>query len=89
MWMTASLGAPARSSAPLEQIQAIPIPNVEGYFDHPAVDINGQRLFVPGEYQRTIEVVDLRAGNVIHSITGLEGNPRKTKREPEWHPGSG
>jgi len=36
-------------------VQAIPLPNVEGYFDHMAVDTKGQRLFVPGEHQRTIE----------------------------------
>ena len=83
MWMMASLGAPARSNEPLKQIQTIPMPNVEGYFDHPAADVKGQRLFVPGEYQRTIEILDLREGKVIHSITGLEGNPRKVIYIPE------
>ena len=76
-------GAQAQTSAPLRQIQTIPMPNVEGYFDHPAVDIKGQRLFVPGEYQKTIEIVDLRAGKVIHEITGLEGNPRKVIYIPQ------
>src|SRR5216684_2501974 len=63
-----------QTSAPLKQIQSIPLPNVEGYFDHMAVDVKGQRLFVPGEHQRTIEVVDLRAGKVIHTITGFGGD---------------
>ena len=76
-------GVQAQTSAPLRQIQTIPLPNVEGYFDHPAVDVKGQRLFVPGEYQKTIEIVDLRAGKVIHSITGLEGNPRKVIYIPQ------
>src|SRR3984893_6908351 len=75
--------AQGQTNAPLKQIQSIPLPNVEGYFDHMAVDIQGQRLFIPGEYQRTIEVVDLRAGKVIHSITGLDGNPRKSVYVPE------
>jgi DNA-binding beta-propeller fold protein YncE len=75
--MISFTGAHAQTSAPLKQIQTISMPNVEGYFDHPAVDIKGQRLFAPGEFQKTIEIVDLRAGKVIHSITGLEGNPRK------------
>jgi DNA-binding beta-propeller fold protein YncE len=70
--------ADCQSNVPLQWVQTIPLPNVEGYFDHPAVDVKGQRLFVPGEYQETIEVVDLRAGKVIHSITGLGGHPRKT-----------
>jgi len=48
-----------------------------------AVDLKGQRLFVPGEHQRTIEVIDLRAGKVIHTITGFGGDPRKTIYLPE------
>ena len=75
--------ARCQTSAPLKEIQSIPLPNVEGYFDHMAVDIKGQRLFVPGEHQRTIEVVDLRAGKVIHTITGFGGDPRKTIYLPE------
>jgi hypothetical protein len=77
IWMLSFLAAHAQTSAPMKQIQAIPMPGVVGYFDHPAVDVKGQRLFVPGEYQRTIEIIDLRSGKVVHSITGLEGNPRK------------
>src|SRR5216684_1318056 len=75
--------AQGQTNAPLKQIQSIPLPNVEGYFDHMAVDINGQRLFVPGEHQRTIEVIDLRAGKVIHTITGFGGDPRKTIYLPQ------
>jgi hypothetical protein len=48
-----------------------------------AVDIKAQRLFVPGEHQKTIEVVDLRAGKVIHTITGFGGDPRKILYLPE------
>lgn len=77
------LGAQAQTSAPMKQIQTIPMPNVEGYFDHPAVDVKSQRLIAPGEYQKTLEIVDLRAGKVIHEITGLEGNPRKVIYIPE------
>jgi len=61
----------------------ISLPNVEGWMDHLAVDVRGQRLFVPAEHQKTIEVVDLRAGKVIHTITGLAGAPRKTLYLPE------
>src|ERR1700675_1256805 len=75
--------AHGQSNPPLKLVQTIPLPNVEGYFDHMAVDIKGQRLFVPGEHQRTIEVIDLRAGKVIHTITGFGGDPRKTIYLPE------
>src|ERR1700730_19350138 len=76
-------GAQAQTGAPLRLVQTIPLPDVEGYLDHMAVDIKGQRLFVPGEYQRMIAVVDLRAGKLIHSITGLDGNPRTTVYIPQ------
>lgn len=81
--MTLTSGTQAQNSAPMRLIQTIPLPDVEGYFDHMAVDVKGQRLFVPGEHQRTIEVVDLRAGKRIHTITGFGGDPRKTIYLPE------
>src|ERR1700687_5793964 len=68
---------------PLKLIQSIPLPNVEGYFDHMAADVKGQRLFVPGELQRSIEVIDLKTGNVLHSIVGFGGDPRKILYFPE------
>jgi DNA-binding beta-propeller fold protein YncE len=68
----------ARAQAvPLKLVQTIPLPGVEGYFDHMAIDLQSQRLFVPAEHHKTIEVVDLHAGKLMHTITGLEGNPRK------------
>ncbi len=75
--------AHGQTREPLRPIQTIPLPDVEGYFDHMAVDVKGQRLFVPGEYKRTIEVIDLRAGKVIHTITGFGGDPRKTIYLPQ------
>ncbi len=83
LWVVTTPSAKSQSPAPMKLVQTIPLPNVEGYFDHMAVDIKGQRLFVPGEHQRTIEVVDLRAGKVIHTITGFGGDPRKTIYLPE------
>lgn len=73
----------AQANPPMKQIQSIPLPNVEGYFDHMAVDIAGQRLFVTGEHQRTLEVIDLRAGKVVRSITGFGGDPRKALYLPK------
>jgi len=76
-------GAPTDAKAPMRLVQTISLPNVEGYFDHMAVDIKGQRLFVPGEHQRTIEVIDLRTGKDIHTISGFGGDPRKTIYLPQ------
>src|ERR1700730_18548083 len=81
--IVATMPAHAQTNQPMKLVQTIPLPNVEGYFDHMAVDVKGQRLFVPGEHQRTIEVIDLRTGKVIHTITGFGGDPRKTIYLPE------
>lgn len=69
-----ALAAHGQSTVPLRFLQSIPLPNVDGFLDHMGVDVQGQRLFVPTEVQKTVEVVDLRAGKVIHTITGLS-NP--------------
>jgi WD40 repeat protein len=52
-------------------IQTIPLPNVSGRIDHLSIDIKSQRLFVAALGNNTVEVLDLQAGKVIHSISGL------------------
>src|ERR1043165_2364621 len=56
----------------LRQMQTISLPNVEGRIDHLGVDIQGQRLFVAALGNNTVEVLDLRAGKRLMSITGLK-----------------
>ena len=69
-----ALSAFGQANAPFRPVQTIALPNVDGFLDHMGVDIKGQRLFVPTEIQKTVEVIDLRSGKVIHTITGLQ-NP--------------
>jgi hypothetical protein len=57
------------SSAPLRLVQTIPL-SVEGRLDHLAADVKGMRLFVAALGNNSVEVVDLRAGQAIHSIAG-------------------
>src|SRR5262244_246453 len=61
----------AQETSPLRFVQAVPLPNVEGRIDHLAVDLKGQRLFVAALGNDTVEVVDLKTGNRVHTITGL------------------
>ncbi len=61
----------AEEFAPLRLVQTIPLPGVDGRIDHMAVDVKGQRLFVAALGNNTVEVLDLRAGKRVHSITGL------------------
>jgi YVTN family beta-propeller protein len=60
------------SEQPLRLVQTIPMPNVKGRIDHMEVDVKGQRLFVAGLENGTVEVVDLRAGKWVRSIPGFK-----------------
>src|SRR5213083_739182 len=62
--------------------QTIPLPGVEGRIDHLALDATWERLFVCALGNNTVEVLDLRKGERIHSITGL-GAPQGIAYIPE------
>lgn len=62
-------------SSLLKLKQTIPLPGVEGRIDHFAFDSAAERLFVAALGNNSVEVVDLRKGGRIHSITGL-GSPQ-------------
>jgi YVTN family beta-propeller protein len=55
----------------LRFIQTIPLQNVQGRIDHLSIDLKNQRLFVAALGNNTVEIVDLTAGKVIDSISGL------------------
>jgi hypothetical protein len=61
----------AQKADPLQLVQTIPLPGVEGRIDHLAADLKGQRLFIAALGNNTVEVVDLRAGKRAHTIQGL------------------
>jgi len=72
--MERSFRKPANSTnagITLSVIQTIPLPGVEGRIDHLAVDLKGQRLFIAALGNNTVEIVDLNASKVTHSISGL------------------
>ena len=73
----------AQSAAPLKLKQTIPLSGVEGRIDHFAFDLAGERLFVCALGNNTVEVLDLRKGDRIHSITGL-GAPQGVAYAPEF-----
>ena len=62
--------------------QTIPLPGVEGRIDHFALDPSGERLLVCALGNNTVEVIDLRKGERIQSITGL-GAPQGIVYIPE------
>src|SRR6202040_1902709 len=89
------LGARAQQSPPkspqlpmthmsglLRLAETIPIPT-EGYMDRMTADAKGQRLFITGEAAKSLLVVDLRAGKMIHETTGLPAMPKKAFYLPD------
>jgi DNA-binding beta-propeller fold protein YncE len=65
-----SAGA-AQESSVLVLKSHIPLRKVEGRIDHLSVDVKGQRLFVAAVSNHTLEVIDLKAGQLAHTITDL------------------
>jgi WD40 repeat protein len=72
----------AQNAAPLKLKQTLPLSGVEGRIDHFAFDPVGERLFVCALGNNTVEVLDLRKGERVHSITGL-GAPQGVAYAPE------
>ena len=59
------------ADAPLNLVQTIPMPKVDGRIDHMAADVAGCRLFVAALGNNTVEVLDLKAGKLIQSLPGF------------------
>src|SRR5713101_7712708 len=65
--------APCQETAPLKLVQTFRLPpEVKGNFDHFAIDLKGQRLFATPEDYKAVVVFDLKAGQLVHTIGGIE-----------------
>jgi DNA-binding beta-propeller fold protein YncE len=69
--LSSEIAAVAQTS-PLRLVQTIPLPGVHGRIDHMDADVKGQRLFVAGLENGSLEVVDLRVGKSLRSIPGFK-----------------
>lgn len=58
-------------AVPLRLVRTIPLGGVEGRIDHMALDASGQRLFLVALGNNTIEVLDVRSGRRVRSLTGF------------------
>jgi DNA-binding beta-propeller fold protein YncE len=84
MGMAMTRNLEAEEAGSLRLIQTIPLRNVEGRIDHMAVDLKGERLFIAALGNNTVEIVDLRAGKHIGTITGLH-EPQGVGFVPEFN----
>ena len=64
--------ATGQASPVLVLKNSIPMANVNGRMDHLGVDVKGQRLFATAFDNHTLEVIDLKAGQQVHTIANLE-----------------
>lgn len=64
--------AVAAEPEPLVLVKTIPLKGVAGKLDHLAVDAKGQRLFLANKPNNTLDVVDLKSGQLIKQIPDQE-----------------
>src|ERR1700688_3344174 len=69
---------------PLAFTQALPLPGVQGRFDHFSADPANARIYLSALGNDTVEVIDTTRGARIQSITGL-GMPQGVVYVPEFH----
>ena len=74
---------PADETAPLVLVRIIPIPGVEGRFDHMAVDNMGGRVFAAIYGNDSVEVIDTARGKRVHSIQEGFSKPQMVAYLPD------
>jgi len=62
---------PSFGQGSLKLEKEITLPGVKGRIDHIDIDVEGQTAYVAALGNNTVEVVDLKKGVVLHSVTGL------------------
>jgi DNA-binding beta-propeller fold protein YncE len=67
-YLTAMQGA---SPGPLTFVRSIELPAVQGRIDHLALDASGEKLFVAALGNNTVEVLDVKNGAHVKSLSGF------------------
>lgn len=60
-----------QASPPLRLEKTIELPDVQGRIDHMSIDLKGGRLFVAALGNDTLEVIDIKGGKRVKTISGL------------------
>src|SRR5436190_2178290 len=55
----------------LKLLHTVPLPGVKGRFDHCAMDVKGQHLFVAALGNDSLEIIDIANAKRLQSIKGL------------------
>ena len=70
-----------RESPPLRIVQEIPLPNVVGRIDHFTLDQKRKLVIGSALGNNTVEVLDVFAGRVIHTVPGIAGSAFCTRAD--------
>ena len=62
----------AQAAQPLRIEKSIEMPEVQGRIDHLSIDVKGQRLFVSALGNNTLEVIDVKSGKRVKTISQLK-----------------
>jgi DNA-binding beta-propeller fold protein YncE len=73
--VTDRIAAAEPARAALVLTQTIPLAGIQGRIDHLDIDAAGERLFICALGNNTVEVIDFRKGERVHTIGGL-GSPQ-------------
>jgi YVTN family beta-propeller protein len=72
----------AESNSPLRLEKTIPLPGAKGRIDHMAFDTQNGRLYVAVLGSDAVDVIDIKSGAVVKTITGL-AEPQGIVYQPE------
>ena len=64
------LPAHCQAQVSLALSKTIPLPEIQGGFNHMSVDAGRQRLFVTATTKKTLEIIDLKSGKPWRGLTG-------------------
>src|SRR5713226_7373825 len=69
LFVALAAGLRAQEKAPLKLVDTIPLPGLkDGDFDHFASDVDGHRLFLTGEENGKVLVLDTNTNKLIHTM---------------------
>jgi len=73
LWVALALRCQGQDHPPLKLIATIPLPGLhDGDFDHFAPDVDGHRLFLTGEENEKVLVLDTNTNQLIHTIEDVK-----------------
>jgi hypothetical protein len=73
LWLALAVSCQGQDHAPLKLVATIPLPGLhDGDFDHFAPDVDGHRLFLTGEENEKVLVLDTNTNQLVHTIEDVK-----------------